>query len=418
MMFRRIVVGIAIVFSSLGSVADDPPSIDELSWLAGEWLGEGREGEDGAIQGVARQHWSPPLEGSMSYLFTWHDASSGHVHYAINVFQEADGGVSGKGIHYGRDFATFEDHPWSLELTTASETNAVFRCTEHCRSESVTFTLRNDGTMEERWRLNAAESKPDWIVVYRRPGTDHLYPGDDITALDQALSGVARARESGDLDRAQDLLTPLLDADVDQIPVRLEQARIHAARGNDDEAIRWLGRTLNLGGNTAWPAVRDEEVFANLKNAREICRAREENAAMPRWPVDKLAYLAGAWSVTARANPHGPKEYFNVEESIEGCAYIAVYGTTAGYKYTSLIFYDGNTDTWHQRGVDNQGFPMHMEGKFEGDELVLRYEDSEYQYKSAFREISADEMHNEIHRSGDNGETWENFFRGEFVRAN
>jgi hypothetical protein len=41
----------------------------------------------------------------------------------------------------------------------------------------------------------------------------------------------------------------------------------------------------------------------------------------------------------------------------------------------------------YQRGVDNQGFPMQMEGKIEGVDLVLRYQDEDTLYKSIFRRV-------------------------------
>jgi len=154
---------------SLGAAhADSIVEVDRLDWLAGEWIGEGQEGDDGEVEGVARQYWTPPLEGSISLFFAWHAADAEHVHYAVNVFQQTENGVVGKGIHYGRDFENFEDHPWHLKATRIDSNIVVFQCLEYCRSESVSFTLLENGVLEERWRLNPDENKPDWIVRYRR----------------------------------------------------------------------------------------------------------------------------------------------------------------------------------------------------------------------------------------------------------
>ena len=160
---------IVVVLTLHQAAADiDGLNIEELSWLAGEWIGEGREGDDGEIEGIARQYWSPPLEGSVSYFFTWHSQKTKHVHYAVNVFQQVDDRVVGKGVHYDRDFRNYEDNPWVLEATTIARDIVTFECVQYCRSESVSFRLLEDDTMEERWRLNPEEGKPDWIVRYRR----------------------------------------------------------------------------------------------------------------------------------------------------------------------------------------------------------------------------------------------------------
>jgi hypothetical protein len=167
-MVNRVVMLIACTLVTPLASADDVIEIDDLHWLAGVWIGEGQEGDDGDIEGVARQYWTPPLEGSISLFFTWHSADTQHVHYAVNIFQQTKAGIVGQGIHYGPNFENFEDHPWSLKATRADSNTVVFRCVEHCRSESVSFTLLDDGVLEERWALNPQENKPDWIVRYRR----------------------------------------------------------------------------------------------------------------------------------------------------------------------------------------------------------------------------------------------------------
>ncbi len=161
---------LSILFCSLlgKANADSTIDIDDLDWLAGEWIGEGQEGDSGEVEGVARQYWTPPLEGSVSFFFTWHAEESEHVHYAVNVFQQTKNGVVGKGIHYGRDFENFEEHPWLLKATRIGSDVVEFQCLEYCRSESISFTLLKNGVLEERWIPNPDENKPDWIVRYRR----------------------------------------------------------------------------------------------------------------------------------------------------------------------------------------------------------------------------------------------------------
>ena len=140
-----------------------------LAWLQGEWIGEGYDGENGAAEGIARQYWSPPREGSVSYLFSWHVAETNHVHYALTIFERSGEDVVGRGIHYGPDFETFEAHPWRLRALEITATSAVFECLEHCRAAGVSFRLGDDGRLEERWRTGPEHGKDDWIVRYVRP---------------------------------------------------------------------------------------------------------------------------------------------------------------------------------------------------------------------------------------------------------
>ena len=167
-MNRVILVLSCLILSAVSSAGPGDISIESLHWLSGEWVGEGREGDDGDVQGVARLYWSSPAEGSISNYFVWHSAAAKHVHYAITVFEETDDGLLGKGIHYGRNFENFEEHPWQLRATRTDPNVVEFVCVAHCRSDSVTFRLIDDGTLEERWQLQTSEQKPDWIVRYRR----------------------------------------------------------------------------------------------------------------------------------------------------------------------------------------------------------------------------------------------------------
>ena len=167
-MIRHIALLVFAILWTRDSFADETTGLDALTWLAGEWIGEGMEGEGGVVAGVARLYWTPPLEGSISYYFTWHAEASAHVHYAVTVFQQTDDGVVGKGIHYGSDFENFEEQPWQLKAVNMTPGNVEFACLQHCRSESVSFSLGADGVLEERWLLDPELQQPDWIVRYRR----------------------------------------------------------------------------------------------------------------------------------------------------------------------------------------------------------------------------------------------------------
>jgi hypothetical protein len=148
-------------------------SVTNLSFLTGDWIGTGRPGDDGEIEGTARIHWTAPIDGVSSYLFTWNVPETGHVHYALTVFRDEENSVYGKGLHFGRELENFEEYPWELHLIEVAPEYALFACENHCQASSVRFSILEDGRLEERWRHDVPD-QPDWVVTYRA-----------ATALDQ-----------------------------------------------------------------------------------------------------------------------------------------------------------------------------------------------------------------------------------------
>lgn len=160
------VAAAGFLFSS-AACAQGPDRVAGLDWLAGEWVGEGREDGAADAEGEARLFWIPPTDGVATSLFTWNVPGDGHVHHALTVLRDVDDGVEGQGIHYGRDFETFEDNPWTFRLADMTEHSVTLECVEHCRARRVRFSLRDDGRLEERWRP-LDDDAADWIVVYAR----------------------------------------------------------------------------------------------------------------------------------------------------------------------------------------------------------------------------------------------------------
>ncbi len=146
---------------------EEASALDALDWFTGEWVGEGRQGDQEKLEGYARLYVTPVTERSFSTTFHWNMPWSDHVHYAFMVFHQTDAGVTGKGIHHGPDFKTFEEHPWELELSAQSAYHIAFRCVAHCRAKGVAFRLLKDGSLEERWSP-LKEDDSDFIVTYQR----------------------------------------------------------------------------------------------------------------------------------------------------------------------------------------------------------------------------------------------------------
>lgn len=80
-----------------GPVAAAPSSkISHMTWLVGEWVGEGGAGDEGAAKGVAHLYWTPVAEEPVSSTFSWHAPIDEHVHYAFTVFNKPKVASSGK----------------------------------------------------------------------------------------------------------------------------------------------------------------------------------------------------------------------------------------------------------------------------------------------------------------------------------
>ena len=147
--------------------ANDSFDIKAMNWLAGEWVGTGSNDGSDKIEGYARVYWTPASSGSIASTFTWHAPEQNHIHYAFTVYQQTEGTISGKGIHHGRDFETFEDEAWHFRALELRDGLARFECIQHCRTKTVSYTLLADGRLEGRWDP-IDEAAPDWVTTYER----------------------------------------------------------------------------------------------------------------------------------------------------------------------------------------------------------------------------------------------------------
>ncbi len=142
-------------------------AIQDLAWLSGRWVGTGQNGDEGVPEGTGILVWGEVKEGTLSSTFQWHAPESQHVHYAFTVFEQTDDAITGGGIHYGRDFQTFETAAWRFEAVEVKQGLVKFRCVAHCRAKSVTYQSLPGGRLEARWDP-VADDAPDWIMKYRR----------------------------------------------------------------------------------------------------------------------------------------------------------------------------------------------------------------------------------------------------------
>lgn len=138
--------------------------LDDLQWLAGQWNGIGKAG---STKGQALSIFTKPRQGAMSWTFRWVQPEDNHIHFAFSVIEQTQDGVFYRGIHHGRDFETFEDHPWRFVLADLGPNWATFQCLEHCRAPGVRFELTPEDQLIETWGVNKPE-EPPFVIKYQK----------------------------------------------------------------------------------------------------------------------------------------------------------------------------------------------------------------------------------------------------------
>lgn len=115
-----------------------PGSLTELSWIAGEWLGD--EG-DTRIQEI----WSQPDGGAMIGMFRLVQNDQ-PVFYEFMAIELTDGGPVMKIKHFNPDFVGWEEKQESvvLELKELTSRKAVFEAERDGNPEFLTYERTGD----------------------------------------------------------------------------------------------------------------------------------------------------------------------------------------------------------------------------------------------------------------------------------
>ncbi len=169
---RNGLIRVALIYLlsvSVAGAAETLQDLSEIAWLAGHWKGVG---DDGVMTGRADSIWTAPAEGVMSLTFRWHRPEENHVHFAFSVIEKTHRGTYLRGIHHGRDFRTFEDNHWTMQLADFEANRARFVCVSHCRADSVEFELKLNGGLVESWRKEKDED-PVFVIEYVKQHQKH-----------------------------------------------------------------------------------------------------------------------------------------------------------------------------------------------------------------------------------------------------
>ena len=120
-------------------------------------------------------------------------------------------------------------------------------------------------------------------------------------------------------------------------------------------------------------------------------------------------FFAGDWDTFDVGAPTKLVARNHVTPMVGGCAIREVYEQTDGLRGESINTYDPSRQLWHQTWVTNRGQVLLLEGKLEGDRMVLTAADRDSAGASLLRGIWWREgvtVRERAERSRDNGASW------------
>ncbi|MFA3791952.1 hypothetical protein AB6T38_12610 [Aliiglaciecola sp. SL4] len=113
-----------------------------------------------------------------------------------------------------------------------------------------------------------------------------------------------------------------------------------------------------------------------------------------------------------------------ITSQLNGCSIKEEYQTPAGYRGQSINMYDSQSQKWHQTWVDNNGLLLLLNGKFDGQSMVLEGQGLSAKGVKVMHRITWTPTTNKAQQSvrqhwqssQDNGEIWTTLFDGKYVR--
>ena len=125
-------------------------------------------------------------------------------------------------------------------------------------------------------------------------------------------------------------------------------------------------------------------------------------------------FWIGDWNAFDVDNPTTMVARAQVDRVLDGCVLRENYEGTDGHRGQSFSIYDASRGTWHQSWVTNRGQLLVVEGKIEGDQMVLSGVDhtadaKERQIHGTWKPVSGG-VRETATTSTDGGKTWELWF--------
>lgn len=123
-------------------------------------------------------------------------------------------------------------------------------------------------------------------------------------------------------------------------------------------------------------------------------------------------FWIGDWDAFDVGNEKIPSAHVRVDRILDGCVLHEDYQDLSGQKGQSFTIYDVQRKLWHQSWVTNRGSLLVIEGKLEGDQIVLSgVDDSRGNalVRGVWKPVSGG-VRETAAISSDNGKTWKPWF--------
>jgi len=123
-------------------------------------------------------------------------------------------------------------------------------------------------------------------------------------------------------------------------------------------------------------------------------------------------FWVGDWDAFDFGNDETPSAHVRVDRILDGCVLREDYQDPSGTKGQSFTIYDVPRKLWHQSWVTNRGNLLVIEGRLEGDQIVLSgIDDSRGNalVRGVWKPVSGGVRETAV-ISSDNGKTWKPWF--------
>ena len=141
-----------------------------------------------------------------------------------------------------------------------------------------------------------------------------------------------------------------------------------------------------------------------------IAAAQSKPCSSPEY--HQFDFWIGDWDALDVGNEKTPSAQVRVDRILDGCVLREDYQDAGGHKGQSFTIYDAPRKVWHQSWVTNRGELLVIEGKLEGDQIVLSgVDDSRGNtlVRGVWKPISEGVRETAV-ISSDNGKTWKPWF--------
>ena len=142
-------------------------------------------------------------------------------------------------------------------------------------------------------------------------------------------------------------------------------------------------------------------------------RAAPSSSSCTAAEYHQFDFWVGDWDVFDFDNLKTPVAHVRVDQILTGCVLREDYQDTTGHQGQSFSLYDASRKLWHQTWVTNRGELLLLDGKLEGNQMVLAGTDlvagKERQVRGVWKPASEGVRETAV-RSLDGGKRWQPWF--------